>query len=52
MEIQEVRSADLGASLGETKTDSQEYELTDRQVSNTASIQFESLSGQVAVLTL
>ena len=52
MEIQDINSAELGTTLTETKTDVQQYEVTDSQLSDTASIQYEFLSGERSVLTL
>lgn len=49
--IENVRASDLAGSLVETKTDVQQYEITDSQVSNTASIQHEFLSGSDSALT-
>ena len=52
MTTKDINAADLQGSLVETKTDLQEYEVTDCQESNTASIQCESLSGIISALTL
>jgi hypothetical protein len=52
METKDIRSDDLQGSLVETKTDVQEYELTDCQESNTASVQCEFVSGIRSILTL
>lgn len=52
MNIRSVSSADLAGVSVETKTDLLQYEATDCQVSNTASIQHELLSGTELVLTL
>jgi hypothetical protein len=52
MDIISVKSEELGKSLVTTTTDSQRYENTDCQLSNTASIQYEYLSADNSVMTL
>ena len=52
METKDIRATDLQGSLVETCTDVNEYELTDSQESNTASIQCEFVSGLSSALTL
>lgn len=52
MDTKDIRSDDLQGSLVDTKTDVQEYKLTDCQESNTASIQCEFVSGISSALTL
>jgi len=49
MDTKDIRSEDLKGTLVETETEVQQYEITDCQVSNTASIQQEFLS---SVMTL
>jgi hypothetical protein len=47
-----IHTLDLREMLVETTTDSHQYEVTDSQVSSTASIQNEFLFGNDSVLTL
>jgi hypothetical protein len=52
MDTNYIRATDLKDSLVETHTDVKEYQLTDSQESNTASIQCEFVSGISSALTL
>jgi len=45
METKEITPAQLQGSLVETITEFKEYEVTDRQDSNTASVQCEAVAG-------
>ena len=45
METQEILASDLQDTMSETRTNSHEYQVTDCQVSNTSSPQFEFLPG-------
>jgi hypothetical protein len=46
VDVKDVCSAELKGNLVETTTDLQQYEKTDRQISETASMRYKFLSGE------
>jgi hypothetical protein len=49
---QNLNSSELTGILVETKTEFQDYQVTDCQISSTSSLQAEYLSGKDSILTL
>ena len=52
MNTTDLNSEELGEILSQTTTDVQQYEVTDSQLSDTSSIQYEFISGGESVLVL
>ena len=52
MNTEDLNSNELGDVLSQTTTDVQQYEVTDSQLSDTASIQYEFLSNGESIFVL